>query len=125
MVFFFGLMTKEVVEATAPGGVLHPWRRALLPVIAAVGVGAGAGADPPGRSSSRSTSRCWRGAWPVTLATDIAVSYFVARLIFGAAQPAIPFAMLLAIASDALGFLALALVEPQPAATWTGGRCSS
>ena len=24
MVFFFALMTKEVVEATAPGGVLHP-----------------------------------------------------------------------------------------------------
>ena len=38
MVFFFGLMTKEVVQATAPGGVLHPWRRALLPVIAAIGV---------------------------------------------------------------------------------------
>ena len=27
MVFFFALMVKEVVEATAPGGVLHPWRR--------------------------------------------------------------------------------------------------
>src|SRR5678816_3845995 len=37
MVFFFGLMTKEVVQATAPGGVLHPWRRAWLPVIAAAG----------------------------------------------------------------------------------------
>ena len=24
MVLFFALMTKEVVEATAPGGVLHP-----------------------------------------------------------------------------------------------------
>ena len=38
MAFFFALMTKEVVEATAPGGVLHPWRRALLPVMAAIGV---------------------------------------------------------------------------------------
>src|SRR5262249_50293230 len=37
MVFFFGLMAKEVVEATVPGGVLHPWRRALLPMIAALG----------------------------------------------------------------------------------------
>ena len=26
MVFFFALIAKEVVEATAPGGVLHPWR---------------------------------------------------------------------------------------------------
>src|SRR4029434_9309335 len=37
MVFFFGLMMKEVAEATVPGGVLHPWRRALLPVIAPSG----------------------------------------------------------------------------------------
>ena len=37
MVLFFGLLMKEVVEATAPGGVLHPWRRATLPLIAAVG----------------------------------------------------------------------------------------
>ena len=34
MVFFFALITKEVVEATAPDGVLHPWKRALMPVIA-------------------------------------------------------------------------------------------
>ncbi len=38
MVFFFAVITKEVVEATVPGGVLHPWRRALLPVVAAIGV---------------------------------------------------------------------------------------
>src|SRR5262245_24844099 len=36
MVFFFALMTKEVVEATAPGGVLHSWRRVMPPVIAAI-----------------------------------------------------------------------------------------
>src|SRR5262245_14628165 len=37
MVLFFGLMMKEVVEANAPGGVLHSWRRVLLPLCAAVG----------------------------------------------------------------------------------------
>src|SRR5262245_46328970 len=37
MVFFFGLAAKEVVEATCPGGALHPWHRAALPVLAAVG----------------------------------------------------------------------------------------
>src|SRR5829696_3550230 len=37
MLFFFALMTKEVVEATAPNGVLHPWRRALLPIVVAIG----------------------------------------------------------------------------------------
>ena len=35
--FFLGLITKEVVEATLPDGALHPWRRAALPVAAAVG----------------------------------------------------------------------------------------
>ena len=49
--------------------------------------------------------------WPVSFATDIAVSYFVARIIFRL-HPAIPFLLLLAIASDALGFLALALFHP-------------
>ena len=38
--FFFALITKEIVEATAPGGVLHPWRRALLPVVASIGAAA-------------------------------------------------------------------------------------
>ena len=37
MVFFFALITKEVVEATIPGGALHPLRRAAVPVAAAVG----------------------------------------------------------------------------------------
>ena len=37
MAFFFALIAKEVVEATAPNGVLHPWRRAIVPVIAAMG----------------------------------------------------------------------------------------
>ena len=37
MAFFFGLAAKEIVEATAPGGALHSWRRAALPIIAAFG----------------------------------------------------------------------------------------
>jgi NhaA family Na+:H+ antiporter len=40
MVFFFALITKEIVEATIPGGVLHPWRRTMMPVIASVGAAA-------------------------------------------------------------------------------------
>ena len=38
MMIFFALIAKEIVEATAPGGVLHTWRRAMLPVIASLGV---------------------------------------------------------------------------------------
>jgi len=35
--FFFALIAKEVVEATVPGGVLHPWRRAMMPIVASLG----------------------------------------------------------------------------------------
>src|SRR4051794_41865111 len=37
MVFFFALAANEVVESMAPGGPLHTWRRAALPVIGAAG----------------------------------------------------------------------------------------
>jgi NhaA family Na+:H+ antiporter len=48
----------------------------------------------------------------VPCATDIAFSYLVARLIFPANHPAIPFLLLLAIADDALGLLLLAVFYP-------------
>jgi NhaA family Na+:H+ antiporter len=110
MTVFFALMTKEVVEATAPGGVLHPWRRAIVPVIAAVGA-----AVLPALIHRRVVEAleepvlaAW---WPVSLATDLAMSYFVARLIFRQ-HAAIAFLLLLGIASDAFGFLVLALFDP-------------
>jgi Na+:H+ antiporter, NhaA family len=110
MMFFFALMTKEVVEATAPAGVLHPWRRALLPVIASVGA-----TLVPALIYLRVVDLLDEPmlvlAWPVPFATDIAVSYFVARIIFGR-EPVIPFLLLLAIASDTFGFLTLALFNP-------------
>ena len=98
MVFFFALITKEVVEATAPDGVLHPWRRALVPVIASIGA-----TMVPAMIYVRVVDVLDEPVlaigWPVSFATDIAVSYFIARLIFGR-HPAIPFLLLLAIASE-------------------------
>jgi NhaA family Na+:H+ antiporter len=111
MTFFFALMTKEVIEATAPNGVLHPWRRAWLPVIAAAGA-----TVVPALIYMRAVD--WLDepvlaiGWPVSFATDVAVAYLFARLVFPK-HPAIPFLLLLAIASDALGFLAAALYYPE------------
>ena len=111
LAFFFALMMKEVVEATAPGGVLHTWRRVLLPVPRAIGVGAVTALlhiqaaewfDEPMLSTG----------WPVTFAIDLAFSYFIARLIFRPHHPAIPFLILLGIASDTFGFVAVALFNP-------------
>jgi Na+:H+ antiporter, NhaA family len=111
MVFFFALMTKEVVQATAPGGVLHPWRRALLPVIASIGV-----TLVPTLIHIRLVSPLdepmLASAWPVTFATDVALSYFAARLIYGKHHPALPFVILLAISSDTVGLLAIGLFNP-------------
>jgi Na+:H+ antiporter, NhaA family len=119
MMFFFGLMAKEVVEATAPDGVLHPWRRALLPVIASIGavvvpallyIGVVDLLDEPVLAVG----------WPVLFATDIAVSYFVARSIFRQ-HPVIPLLLLLGIAADVMGFLALALFYPAGDLRLAGG----
>jgi NhaA family Na+:H+ antiporter len=50
--------------------------------------------------------------WAIPCATDIAFSAMVARLIFPASHPAIPFLLLLAIADDALGLVILAVFYP-------------
>ena len=113
MVLFFGLITKEVVEATAAGGVLHPWRRAAAPMVASLGltlvplalfVAVVPWLDEP---------RVLEG-WPAVFATDIAFGYFVSRVIFGA-HPAVAFFLLLALSANVLGILALAALGPSPA----------
>jgi len=110
MVFFFALMTKEVVEATAPGGELHSWRRVLLPVVAAVGATT-VSALVYVWAVNRLEEPMLVVGWPVALSTDIGVSYLVARLIFRRHSSAIPFLLLLAIASDVLGFIMLAVFD--------------
>jgi len=110
MMLFFALMTKEVVEATAPDGVLHPWRRALLPIVASLGATA-LPALLHVRIVDALDEPMLTGGWPVALATDLAVGYLVARVIFGL-HPIVPFLLLLGIASDALGFLTLAFFTP-------------
>jgi NhaA family Na+:H+ antiporter len=111
MVFFFAVITKEVVEATVPGGVLHPWRRALLPVVAAVGVTA-VPALLHVRVVDALDEPMLAIAWPVTFATDLAVGYFVARIIFGGRHPVVPFLLLIGISSGVFGFVAVAVFNP-------------
>lgn len=110
MVFFFALAAKEVVEATSPGGSLHTWRRAALPVIAAAG-----GMVVPAlfyvlHVILANETGLLRG-WAIPCATDIAFSYLVAKVVFRR-HPAIPFLLLLAIADDALGLVLLAVFYP-------------
>ena len=111
MVFFFGLATKEVVEAMVPGGALHSPRRALVPMIAAVGGMMGPAAIYVGLAHVGNVPELLRG-WAIPCATDIAFSYLVARFVLGRAHPGIPFLLLLAIADDALGLVILAVFYP-------------
>lgn len=113
MVFFFGLVAKEVYEATLPGGPLAEPRQAAMPVLAAVG-----GMAAPATIYAMFVSWLGRGdelmrGWAIPCATDIAFSYLVARLIFRRGHPAIPFLLLVAIADDVLGLIVLAVFYPQ------------
>ena len=111
MAFFFGLATKEIVESTLPGGPLASPKAAAVPLLAAAaGMLAPAGFYWAAAVASGHPELA-RG-WAVPCATDIAFSYLVARLIFPARHPAIPFLLLLAVADDALGLLVLALFYP-------------
>jgi NhaA family Na+:H+ antiporter len=106
MVLFFGLIMKEVAEATAPGGVLHPWRRAMFPLVASLGVTAVPALVFVGVVPYFDEPRLVEG-WPALLVTDVAFGYFVARAIFGK-HPVIPWFVLLGICASAIGVMALA-----------------
>ena len=113
MAFFFAIAAKEVWEALLPGGPLSNFKRAATPLFATVGGILGpvaiylTGTFLTGRWDTLG------GGWAVPCATDIAFSYLIARMIFGAKHPAIAFLLLLAIADDAAGLMILALFYPQ------------
>ena len=110
MAFFFALITKEVVEATLPGGDLHPWRRAALPVVAATGSVIVSIAIYLAVTEYFGEHMLGAG-WVAACAIDIPGTYVIARMIFGR-HPAVPFLLLLAISADAIGLAAVALVHP-------------
>lgn len=111
MTLFFALAAKEVVEATAPGGALHPLSKAATPVVAALG-----GMIVP---ATIYLALVWAAGlpdlqrgWAIPTATDIAFSFLLARWVFGPSHAAVPFLLLLAIADDAFGLIVLALFYP-------------
>jgi Na+:H+ antiporter, NhaA family len=110
IVFFFGLMAKEVREATLPGGDLHPWRRAWLPIAGAIG-----GVFVPVGIYVLFLNQVGEPmlvqAWVVTCAVDVAACYLIGGFIFGK-HPAAPFLLLLALASNAIGLSVIALLNP-------------
>ncbi len=116
MAFFFLLAGKEIREAMLPKGALSNVRTAALPISATLGGMAGPAIIFFTGTIIFSAPELTRG-WAIPMATDIAFSYLIARMIFprigGKAHPAIVFLLLLAIADDAGGLIVLASFYPQ------------
>jgi NhaA family Na+:H+ antiporter len=114
MALFFAIAGKEVWEAVILKNGSLRGKKAATPLIATAGGMLGpiavylAIAYFLGSSTFDAVSR----GWAIPTATDIAFSYLIGRLVFGAGHPAVRFLLLLAIADDAAGLIILAIFYP-------------
>lgn len=113
MVFFFGIAAKEITEACLPGGALNPPSKAINPLMGTLGGVIG----PVGMFFvvvAVTGDQSIANGWGIPTATDIALAWLVARLVFGAKHPAVSFLLLLAVADDAIGLGIIAVFYPDP-----------
>lgn len=113
MVIFFGIAAKEITEACLPGGALNPVSKAINPLLGTLGGVLG----PVGVFFALNAvigTAAWSNGWGIPTATDIALAWLVARLVFGAGHPAVSFLLLLAVADDAIGLGIIAIAYPDP-----------
>lgn len=113
MVFFFAIAAGEITEACLPGGALNPVRRALNPLFGTIGGVLGPAAVYLTWTAITGDDSI-RSGWGIPTATDIALAWLVARLIFGARHPAVSFLLLLAVADDGIGLGIIAVFYPDP-----------
>lgn len=114
MAFFFAIAAKEVWEALILKNGALRGRKAATPLLATAGGMFGPVAVYLGLAAflgSDVYDAVARG-WAIPTATDIAFSYLVGRIVFGAGHPAVRFLMLLAIADDAIGLIIIAVFYP-------------
>ena len=120
MVFFFGIAAKEITESILPGGALNPLPKAINPIMGTLGGVFGpvglflllavifyGGSDDLGRMYPPEGVL---GGWAIPTATDIALAWLVARVIFGPRHATVNFLLLLAVADDAIGLVIIAVV---------------
>lgn len=114
MAFFFAIAAKEVWEAIILRNGALRGKKAATPLVATAGGMLGPVAVYLGLAAflgSDVYDAVARG-WAIPTATDIAFSYLVGRIVFGAGHPAVRFLLLLAIADDAAGLIILAVFYP-------------
>ena len=114
MAFFFAIAAKEVWEAVILKEGSLRGRKAATPLFATAG-----GMLGPVAVYLTMAHVLWpdsvsevSNGWAIPTATDIAFSYLVGRIVFGAGHPAVRFLLLLAIADDAAGLIILAIFYP-------------
>lgn len=113
MVLFFGIAAAEITQSCLPGGDLYPLRKAINPLLATLGGVAGPVIVYFTLNAIIGEPELRRG-WGIPTATDIALAWLVARIVFGGRHPAISFLLLLAIADDAIGLAVIAVFYPDP-----------
>ena len=113
MVFFFAIATVEITQSLLPGGDLNPLKRAINPIMATFGGVVGPAVVYVVLNHFIGSPEFSKG-WGIPTATDIALAWLVARLVFGAYHPAVSFLLLLAIADDGIGLAIIAVFYPDP-----------
>jgi len=114
MVFFFGIAAVEITQSCLPGGDLNPPKKAVNPLLATLGGVLGPIIVYFTLNRAIGTDALNIG-WGIPTATDIALAWVAARLVFGKNHPVIAFLLLLAIADDAVGLAIIAIFYPDPA----------
>ncbi|MCQ4635506.1 Na+/H+ antiporter NhaA [Anaerovorax odorimutans] len=116
MVFFFAIAGVEIVNSLSKGGSLNPLKKAVAPLMATAG-----GVIFPAAVfliiNWVAGDSSYTNGWGICTATDIALAWLVARLIFGTLHPAVNFLLLLAVADDAVGLAIIAVFYPEPGST--------
>ncbi|WP_027400363.1 Na+/H+ antiporter NhaA [Anaerovorax odorimutans] len=113
MVFFFAIAGVEILNSLSRGGALNPIRKAVTPLMATAGGVIGPiftffilnyffGSDE------------YINGWGICTATDIALAWLLARIVFGKKHPAVSFLLLLAVADDAIGLIIIAVFYSDP-----------
>jgi len=123
MVFFFAIAAGEITQSCLPGGDLYPLKKAINPLLGTLGGVLGPIAVYLLLNSVIGAPELQRG-WGIPTATDIALAWLAARIIFGDRHPAISYLLLLAIADDGIGLAIIAIFYPDPthplAPQWLG-----
>jgi len=113
MVLFFGIAAVEITQSCLPGGSLNPFSRAINPLFSTLGGVAGPIAVYLLLNNFWGSGELANG-WGIPTATDIALAWLAARMVFGDSHPAVSYLLLLAVADDAIGLAIIAIFYPNP-----------